>query len=182
MSRSDVRGSAMEEWKPIPDYPDHEASSLGRIRNKKTGKLMRPSKAVDREHLQVRLGTPGKTLMVHRLVLLSFIGPCPEEMQARHLNDRPQDNRIDNLAWGTHAENYHDRVRNGKGNAGERHGMVKLADKAISEIRQRRRQGERPTAIAKIYNVTPQYISHLCSGKFRKNAVDTSGILCPAVT
>ena len=176
------RNESMEEWKKIPGWPDHEASSVGRIRNHRIGRLLCPNKAAHCDHLQVRLGTPGKTLMVHRLVLMAFVGPCPKGMEARHLNDQPQDNRIENLAWGTHAENYQDRVRNGKGNAGERHGMAKLKDEEIIEIRTRRRNGERPVNLGKIYNVTPQCISHIWTGRIRRNVIDASAILCPAVT
>lgn len=32
----------MEEWKIIDDFPSYEVSSLGRVRNLKTGKIRKP--------------------------------------------------------------------------------------------------------------------------------------------
>jgi hypothetical protein len=50
---------------------------------------------------------------VHRLILETFEGPCPDGMQTRHLNDVHDDNRFSNLYWGTPLENVTDRIING---------------------------------------------------------------------
>lgn len=50
---------------------------------------------------------------VNVLMLEAFIGPRPEGMVARHRNDVPGDNRLENLLWGTQSQNRHDSVRNG---------------------------------------------------------------------
>ena len=67
-------------------------------------------------YLRVKLSRPGKgeNYLVHRLVLESFVGPCPDAMECRHLNDIKTDNRLENLAWGTREENCEDLVRNDK--------------------------------------------------------------------
>lgn len=67
-----------------------------------------------RVHLQ-RAGSSVK-LQVHRLVLQAFVGPCPPGMECRHLNGDEQDNRVENLRWGTPSENARDRVRHGTHN------------------------------------------------------------------
>lgn len=72
---------------------------------------------------------------VHSLVLNSFVGPCPEGMECRHINDVKGDNHLSNLCWGTREQNIGDRKLNGKGNEGERHGMSKLNEKAVKEIK-----------------------------------------------
>lgn len=64
-----------------------------------------------------RDGKP-RRYMVHRLVLEAFVGPCPEGMETLHRNDSPGDNRLENLRWGTHAENIEDMKRNGNFNSG----------------------------------------------------------------
>lgn len=65
-------------------------------------------------YLTVNLTPPSKvgykTFRVHRLVLLAFVGPCPDGMECRHLNSIRNDCRLDNIAWGTRKEN-HDDVR-----------------------------------------------------------------------
>lgn len=63
-------------------------------------------------HRFVSLGRNHQKL-VHRLVYESIIGPIPEGMVVRHLNDKPSDNRIENLAIGTQKDNMQDCLRNG---------------------------------------------------------------------
>ncbi len=53
----------------------------------------------------------GKIRYVHRLVLETFIGPCPDGMWARHLNSIKSDNRLENLEWNTPAINIQDKWR-----------------------------------------------------------------------
>jgi hypothetical protein len=55
----------------------------------------------------------GTTREVHRLVLESFIGPCPDGMECRHLNGDPGNNNIKNLCWGTRSENFIDKSVHG---------------------------------------------------------------------
>lgn len=47
-----------------------------------------------------------KTYKVHRLVCEAFHGPAPfEKAVVMHLNENPDDNRPENLQWGTQREN-----------------------------------------------------------------------------
>ncbi len=95
----------------------------------------------DGEHHGEGRGGRRKLASVHRLVLEAFVGPCPEGLQARHLNDVPTDNRLVNLCWGTPHDNMMDRRRNGIATAGERHVFAKLTDAQAEEIRTRYAQG-----------------------------------------
>ena len=53
------------------------------------------------------------TCNVHSLVLLAYVGECPEEQEALHFNDNPTDNRWpENLGYGTHPENVVQRMLN----------------------------------------------------------------------
>lgn len=135
-----------ELWLPIPGYDDYEASSLGRIRstprrvyvNRASGghwrvygktrvlsqeRFTAPGGLKDIYHARVPLGQ-GRRALVHRLVAAAFHG-APEDGQCvRHLNNDSMDNRSENLVWGTHAENMHDKVRHGSarnGNVGKTH-------------------------------------------------------------
>lgn len=107
-----------ETWKPIPGYDGFEASDAGNVRSVDrfiglrplTGKVLAQRKS-NRGYQLVDVN--GKTFTVHRLVLLSHIGPAPDGSVARHLNDNPQDNRLVNLVWGTQSENEQDKIRNG---------------------------------------------------------------------
>lgn len=50
---------------------------------------------------------------MHRLVLSAFVGPAPEGMEALHRDGSRANNRIANLAWGTHAQNQRDQLAHG---------------------------------------------------------------------
>lgn len=73
--------------------------------------------------------------LVHRLVLESFIGPCPEGMETRHLNGKHDDNRLSNLCWGTQKDNYKDKILHGTHQRGEKNPRTKLINKQVLEIR-----------------------------------------------
>lgn len=65
--------------------------------------------AVLRAAANQKRGGKGSSLYVHRLVLEAFVGACPPDMQCcRHLDGNPGNNRLENLAWGTHKENAQD--------------------------------------------------------------------------
>ena len=52
---------------------------------------------------------------VHTLVLETFVGPRPEKgMYGCHRDDNPENNHLDNLYWGTPAQNSRDAVNNGR--------------------------------------------------------------------
>ena len=65
-----------------------------------------------RVHIRPKLGVR-HTVYAHRLVLMAFVGPCPDGMQCCHKNGIPDDNRIENLRWDTPKENAADAIRHG---------------------------------------------------------------------
>src|SRR6267142_3550276 len=124
-----------EIWMEIPSYEGYyEASNTGQIRSiKRTiirtdgkkkvfqSKVLKPW--FSREHAYVGLnkGSKHKKELVHRLILLTFIGPCPNGHEGTHFPDRDTtNNRLDNLRWGTPKQNQgSDRVAQGTSNRGE---------------------------------------------------------------
>jgi hypothetical protein len=102
-----------------------------------SARLLSPAKADDLGHLSVHLGVNREkfTAMVHTLVLLSFVGPCPEGLEACHGNGIASDNSWGNLRWDTHFENNQDRKRHGTYALGEAHPMAKLNADAVREMR-----------------------------------------------
>ncbi len=71
---------------------------------------MKPGATRAQRYPQVSFGKGGTRdrRYVHELVLTTFVGPRPDGMLVRHLNDIPTDNRLENLAWGTKSENQQD--------------------------------------------------------------------------
>lgn len=115
-----------ERWMPIPGYEDlYLVSSQGRVRSKtriypsgwkRNPRIMRQRRMwAGYMHVQLK-GSAGKrkTFRVHRLVALAFLGGPPAPgMEVRHLNGVRDDNRLENLAWGTRSENSQDSIRHG---------------------------------------------------------------------
>ena len=135
----DVRLGEWRRLKATPQYRGHQAIWLGR----------------------------GRQRFVHRLVLEAFVGPCPDGMECRHLDDDPGNNRLGNLCWGTPAENTDDRFRNGRV-------KTKLSDDQVRFIRSyvdlSRRDGM-SVALANMWGVTPALIYQIASGKMRRSVV-----------
>lgn len=138
-----------EVWKPIPEWPMYEASTLGRIRRVMTitGKifdkprLLAPSKFRGR-YLAVILcfGSRKRKPFVHTLILETFIGPRPEGLECCHGNGDGCDNRLTNLRWATHQENYADSIKHGtahldKGHLNVHHTPQKLTAQQVLSIR-----------------------------------------------
>jgi transcriptional regulator with XRE-family HTH domain len=130
----------------------------------------RPLKAYrDRKgYLYVELFAGGRRrkFSVHRLVLETFVGPCPPGMEARHVgtND-PWDNRLDNLCWGTRSENQADRKRHGTYHTGSQMPWAKLTEADVVEMRQLRRDGIGRDDIARRFGVAPTHVSKVLLGK-----------------
>lgn len=105
-----------EVWKNIKNYEDeYEVSNLGRVRNKKTKKILKLQKS-KRGYMSIKLCKNGKITRyyVHRLVYEAFIGEIPNGMQVNHKDENPQNNVLpnidtlmtpkENLNYGTHNE------------------------------------------------------------------------------
>lgn len=75
--------------------------------------MLKPWKSNGLGHLKVGLGERRREWL-HRVICLAFYGPCPADMEVRHLDGDPANNRVDNLRYGTHSENMHNRVRHGR--------------------------------------------------------------------
>jgi hypothetical protein len=109
-----------EDWRVHPIYTDYEISSLGRVRratdskpgrygeiSRKKGRLLKP--AVNNSGRLVVLlyisSYKTKMMQVHRLVLETFVGPCPENCECNHKDGNYTKNKVGNLEWVTRSEN-----------------------------------------------------------------------------
>lgn len=102
--------------KRIPENMSYGISTDGEVVNIKTGRLLKQHKAGGKPGqggVYFAVSLSGKTYYVHHLILETYVGPRPPKVEARHLNDKKLDNRLENLCWGTQSENNKDRVRNG---------------------------------------------------------------------
>ena len=89
--------------KPIKDFLGYRITDRGQIIGRR-GKLLKISKG---KYPFTALCRNGKNyrLSIHRLVLETFIGPCPPGMEANHKDGNKYNSDVDNLEWVTRSEN-----------------------------------------------------------------------------
>lgn len=110
-----------ERWVDIKGYEGmYQVSDLGRVRSlrrdyRTEDKILKP-RPDKKGYYRVALckDSKCKDRKIHQLVLEAFVGPKPDGFVACHWNDQKNDNRLDNLRWGSESENMYDRVRNGR--------------------------------------------------------------------
>lgn len=95
----------------------------------------RPLKPILRGgYLTVNLARAGKksACRIHRLVLATFVGPCPEGHVACHGDGDRSNNDLANLRWDTPQANADDTLRHGTRARGSRCGATKLAEDEVA--------------------------------------------------
>lgn len=128
---------------------------------------MKPWKNRQSGYLNVSLCGLGRSpcaTLVHRLVMLTFVGPSPPGLEVRHLNGRPDDNRLINLAYGTHAENMADTTLHGVIPAGEWHWAAKLTEAQVIKALHDLADGATQDEVAKPLGVSRHCISRIWNG------------------
>ncbi|MCA0270316.1 MAG: NUMOD4 motif-containing HNH endonuclease [Bacteroidetes bacterium] len=130
--------SSETEWCPIPGFSFYEASNDGQIRSRRSGRWRLLHPWVDKqgyERVSLRGDeVPERDYYVHRIICLTFDGDPPYTSSvARHINDIRTDNRASNIAWGSQADNSHDRTRNRMTAAG-RGAVVALKERTIRAV------------------------------------------------
>lgn len=164
-----------EIWKDIPGFEGlYSVSNLGRVRSEErldtmgrriAERIMKPNKHKD-GYLQIDLRKEGKryNVLVHRLVMLAFVGDCPEGCEINHINENKKDNRAKNLEYITHLEN----IRHGTGRARQEASTKKPVVGVMpggTEVRY-----ASATDAGKMLGVNGTVISHSIKDKRRKTA------------
>jgi hypothetical protein len=96
-----------EIWKSCFNYEEYfEVSNLGRIRNKVSGRILKPTPC-KKGYLTTRLFISKdnfKSHKVHRLVMNTF-SEIKNQPQVNHINGIKNDNRLENLEWSDNSRN-----------------------------------------------------------------------------
>lgn len=86
----------MEYWEPIKDAEGYEISDLGRVRNSKTGRILKPD--LDRPGGLERVNLHGKHRYIHKLMVENIYGhELKENEMIRHIDGKKRHNRPHNL-------------------------------------------------------------------------------------
>ena len=115
------------EYRDIEGFPGYRVGSDGSVWSSKKGTWTKCSsyrRPYGSRYVVVclrNIGPNGTTTTgkvyccyIHRLVLESFVGPCPDGKLCRHFPDKDtSNNRLDNLSWGTQEQNMQDKYVHG---------------------------------------------------------------------
>ena len=156
-----------ETWLSVRGFEGlYEVSDRGRVRSIAGGRRLGTIRntSPSRGYPRVTLYRNGQhTRTVHRLVAEAFLGPCPEGMEAAHLNGIRTDNRAENIIWTTRTENHGHKALHGTAQRGERNPHAKLTEAAVRAIRARRALGETLGNIAESYGISARAVSDIAN-------------------
>lgn len=161
----------LEIWKDIPGYEDYyQVSNLGNVKSLRKNKIMSPCIAGrGYNHLFLYKDKKASGFLVHRLVLLAFIGYS--NLVVNHKNGIKTDNRLENLEYCTYSENEQHAYKTGlKTNVGENHSQSKLTENDVLEIRSLCLNGNlNQTEIAKMFNTNRRHVSSIKNRRIWKH-------------
>lgn len=169
----------MEVWKAIPGFEGkYEVSNFGEVRtlyfNKKILKQIRKYCTINYFYLFCVLLDNKKPIKkkIHRLVALAFLENPHEYECVLHLDNDTTNNKLENLMWGSKKMNAEQKVRDGRHvpMKGELHGLSKLTDKDVIEIKNKYIPRKYTlNKLAKEYNVSFSLIHKIVSNKSWKH-------------
>lgn len=149
-----------ELWKNIPNY-HYSVSSKGRVRNDKTGLLLKPS--ITCGYYKVRLSQNGviQDWTVHKLVYCTFyeVDNIPSGYVIDHKDANKLNNELDNLQLVTLSENVMNALYKTKTNPNAKAVIqLTLDDKVIQEF-------ESCAEAARVLNLDRSTIAKVCRGQ-----------------
>ena len=102
-----LTGIINEEWRSISGYINYQVSNIGRVRNIKSGRVLKLRSMNPMGYTQVALyeNNISKTHRVHRLVAREFIDNPDNKSEVDHIDLNKQNNCMNNLRWCSKSEN-----------------------------------------------------------------------------
>jgi hypothetical protein len=148
-----------EYWMPAPGYPGYEVSSLGRVQNSKTGRILKPSINAGG---YVQFSLRGHSVWSHRLVAEAFVdNPDPKNLrEVNHLDGDKSNNAALNLEWSNRAGN----LRHAAENDLLLGSQAKLTADQVRGILRNACAGEKRDEIAHEFGVSTNTVNAICRG------------------
>lgn len=168
----------IEEWRAVAEFPTYEVSNEGRVISRVNPGNHKCDPSYSRE-LSLKPNKYGYVLVnlfsddrrnvprsVHSLVMEAFVGPRPAGLDIRHKNGIRHDNRLENLEYGTRAENMADARVHGTLLIEEQHHQTKVSREDAIEIIELCKTRAMPQwKIGDMYGITQQGVSDIFRGK-----------------
>lgn len=178
----EMLAKGIEVWEAIAEHEGlYEASNCGQIRSldrevasgmiwgkpritRFRGRILRQANT---PYLSVVLSKEGieKPREVHRLILETFVGPCPNNMEACHNDGNRKNNRLDNLRWDTRTGNFADKRKHGTNLEGQKNAMSATGRAVRIAAKQLHDAGHSDERIAEELEVTVTKVRKILQGK-----------------
>ena len=162
----------MERWGTLQWAPGYRISTHGRVISRRRGsdRELKPTPdGAGYLRVAIYIEKQRKHFYVHRLVLETFIGPCPEGQECLHDDDCHSNNYLTNLRWGTRQQNCKDRHRNGRYHKGEKMPLAKLTAVKVRAMRRLRKKGWSYPRLGKRFGVSWHTAYWACIGQTWKH-------------
>jgi hypothetical protein len=164
-----------EMFRDIPGFPGYRVGDGGSVwsckRRGPSGKIapgmwrrLHPKVDKKRRRSVILRDESGlrRDMVVARCVLLAFVGPCPDGMEACHFPDRdPGNNALVNLRWDTRKNNFVDRDIHGTTARGERVGRSKMTADGVRLMRKMRDRGVSYDQLVQAFGVKKTQVSRI---------------------
>lgn len=185
--------SVAEEWRAVEQYEGwYEVSNLGRVRSlsrivncgvaykrRTRERILKPiigRTSVYPTASLSKAGSKPRISQVHRLVAAAFLGPVPCGKEVNHKNGIKADARLCNLEYVTHAQNIRHAMDTGLWREpgtptvwGERHGMARLSNDNVRELRSLAATHS-TKELAAMFGISTCYTQQIVSRRYRKLA------------
>jgi hypothetical protein len=167
-----------EEWRPVVGFEGYyEVSDLGRVRSISRfvtagyglkycdGRVLKPSNSRGYLKLMLTAGPKRRSVTVHKVVADAFIGPLPEGFHVNHKDANKQNNSASNLEHVTPDGNIQHAVSLGLMSRGESHGLAKLTDQIVLQVRRLTKQGVTARELSERFGVHIETIHRVVQRK-----------------
>jgi hypothetical protein len=156
-----------EIWRTIPDFPNYEISSYGRLRRISSRYFLKYN--VDKDgYLRVSIRKTGRRnfcLHIHRLVAIAFLPKPrgPGKKQVNHKNGDKTNNHISNLEWVSCKKN----ISHAYQKLGYWPKPKKHSKETILKIHEMRMSGISPSQISKELGVGLSHVEQIIQRRVR---------------
>ena len=158
--------SEVETFVEIEGFDNYEVSNLGKVRNIKSGRIIKPQ-LTHNGYLVHALceNNKRKNLYLHRIIATAFIDNPGEKPQVNHIDENKTNNDLSNLEWCTVKENniHGTRTKRAAEKCSKKVVQLDLNDNVLNEF-ESMKQAERETG------VSVRRISDCCCNEKRKSA------------
>ena len=170
----------MEIWKSIPGFEDrYSVSNLGRVKSHYPGLRIKSNEGILSswnglyKSVSLYARDSRNRFTIHTLVTLAFIGKRGKSMEVNHKDGNKYNNHIENLEYVTSSQNILHSYKIGLR-------KLKLSVDKIVRVKTLIAKGIKQITIARMFNVSPQFICDIAKGKTLghikiENLTDKSG-------